>query len=162
MKKIILIALFLSSLGYAQVGIGTTTPDPTTALDVNGVIRSSSLIPTLASGSKVYADPTGKLILFKDTPIMGKVNSNGVAASIYGATVTRFATGRYLIELLVPQQDSNYIIMLTNRRLNSGNNDANISYYNQTNTSFTVEIRNNDDGGGPGQFTNLEFMFKIN
>ena len=92
---------------------------------------------------------------------MGKVNANGIAANIYGATVTRVATGRYNIQFLAPQQNADYIIMLNYRRFNSGSNDPNIAYYNQTNTGFTVVITNNDDGGGPGQFINLEFMFKI-
>jgi hypothetical protein len=65
----------------------------------------------------------------------GKVRSNGTAASINGATVTRTGTGTYRVNLSSNMSNSNYTIQLT-----SGENAQIISVTSQNANSFTVQI----------------------
>ncbi|MGV6844738.1 MAG: hypothetical protein ACWA42_01260, partial [Lutibacter sp.] len=93
---------------------------------------------------------------------MGKVNSNGTAAKILGATVSRINAGDYQVTFNSPMPDANYIIQLTVRDFNNlSRDDPGIQYINQTANGFQVHIQNNDDGGTAGTDTDFEFMFTV-
>ncbi len=93
---------------------------------------------------------------------MGKVNADGTAAKIMGATVSKINTGDYRVTFTNAMPNANYIIQLTVRDFNgTANDDPGIQYINQTNTRFDVHIQNNDDGGSNGSDTDFEFMFTV-
>jgi hypothetical protein len=93
---------------------------------------------------------------------MGKVNSDGNAAKILGATVGKINTGDYQVTFNSSMPDANYIIQLTVRDFNNlSRDDPGIQYINQTTNGFQVHIQNNDDGNTNGTDTDFEFMFTV-
>jgi hypothetical protein len=140
----------------AQVGIGTTTPQET--LHVVGGVRISNL--QNVGSSSIYASCNGTLLTKQR--ILGKVLSDGTVSKINGATCSRISTGVYQITFDMPLADADYLILLSKRRLNQNSyDDPNITYYNQHNTGFRVEIENGDNGTQSGNKLDLEFMFRV-
>lgn len=170
MKKILLLLLlFITTIVLGQngkVGIGTTTPQET--LHVAGdtsTIRIDGLNSINNDGNdgtvtNVSVDTNGTLIL---TPkIMGKVARDGINVKVVGASVTKIGRGTYQVTFTTPMLDSDYLILLTKKRLNqNGYDDPNIGYYDQEPEGFKVEIENGDNGFIPGDEIDLEFMFKV-
>ncbi len=97
----------------------------------------------------------------------GKINGDGTAAKIIGATVARASgqpRGAYQITFNTPLQNANYIIQLTIASIVTGNNfndDPDLSYRNQTATGFIVETGDNDNGGSDRDLEDFEFMFIV-
>ena len=181
MKKILFILIFLVNLvSFAQVGIGTTSPNSAASLDIVST-DSGFLMPRMnttermditspPAGLQVYDTTTNSIWFYNGTtwfdssPIkaFGKVRANGNAINIVGATVRRISTGNYEITMNSPMPDSDYIIQLSLKDFNdAGNDDPGIHYYGQNTTRFRVRIQNNDDGGGGGIETNHQFMFTV-
>ena len=107
MKKLTLLAIFISGISFAQVGIGTTSPEET--LDVNGTTRIESLgvgnVLNNGISSAVGVDSNGTLILIDKSesntilvnstnilpfPIGLETNNSGdnVSSIIYTTTIT--------------------------------------------------------------------------
>ncbi len=99
----------------------------------------------------------------------GKVNANGTAASIYGATVSRLNEGDYQVTFSSALSDTNYIIQLTVLDCggdcpgNGGSDydDPGITYYDQANSGFKVNIGDSDNGATQKDDIDIEFMFTI-
>lgn len=181
MKKSLFLLILFSSLSiYAQVGIGTTTPDGSAVLDVQSqqagfamprmTSADRSNISNPVAGLQVFDTDTHSIWFYTGqewrdlTPIkaFGKVKKNGNAIKIVGATVQRTGTGFYTITFNQPMPNKKYIILLTVKDFNdNGNDDPGITYLHQTKDDFEVHIQDNDDGGGVGDDTNKQFMFMV-
>ena len=90
----------------------------------------------------------------------GEVNPNGTAALITGATVTRFAVGRYNVVFTVPADNANYPVILTAQGLGS-RDDYSLDYVNQTVNGFQVRVAEQDNGGSAGVYRDLGFSFFV-
>lgn len=157
----IISSFLLWNIGYTQVGINTTTPDPTTALDVNGNTR----VRTLTAGA-VYSNATG--ILSNTGPQIvaaGLVAPTGTAIKSFGATVSRINLGDYQVTFTTPRPSANYVINLTTIDcMDLGDcdyDDPGISYYNRTTTGFSINIGDSDNGGTAKEDIDLEFTFSV-
>ena len=188
-KTIFLILLFIiTTISFAQVGIGTTTPNTSSALDVVSSTKGF-LIPRMSTadrtgistslstdGLQVYDTTTHSIWYYKHSitnwvelsgstsPIVafGKVNLDGSAAKIHGATVTRNSVGNYTVTFLSALSSADYIIQLSILDSNGlGHDDYDISYSNQEADSFVVKIGDNDNGASPATPIDQEFMFTI-
>lgn len=91
---------------------------------------------------------------------LGQIDSNGNANSIAGATVVRVSVGLYRVTFDTPQADNTYPILVTPEQ-NAGTDDYFFAYTNVTTTSFDVEIREQDDGGGGGTLVDSGFSFEV-
>ena len=181
MKKFILLFVLFNFLPfYAQVGIGTTTPDPSSILDVRSQ-NAGFVMPRMTSnernnisnpiaGLQVFDTDTHSIWFYTGlewrdlTPVkaFGKVRANGNAIKIVGATVERTGTGFYTISFNQPMPNKKYIILLSVKDFNdNGKDDPGITYLNQTKNDFEVHIQDNDDGNGKGVDTNKQFMFSV-
>ena len=188
-KTILLILLFIiPTISFAQVGIGTTTPNTSSALDVVSSTKGF-LMPRMSTtdrtgistslstdGLQVYDTTTHSIWYYKHSitnwvelsgstsPIVafGKVNSDGSAAKIHGATVTRNSQGNYTVTFLSALSSADYIIQLSILDSNgAGNDDYDASYSNQTTTSFVVQVGDNDNGSNDRAPRDQEFMFTV-
>ena len=116
MKSIkILIALFISTVSFSQVGIETTSP--TNTIDVNGGAR----VRDLQEGT-VQSDPLGNLNYapYKVYAFV-VVDKPGTVLKQYGvSSVNNLGNGKYRINFSNPMVDNDYIIlgMGKNRTLN--------------------------------------------
>lgn len=85
-KKITLLTLFVTcTLSFAQVGIGTTTPDPSAALDITDTERGL-LVPrmTLAERNAI-ATPANGLLIYQTDNTTGFWFYNGSVWTTFGA-----------------------------------------------------------------------------
>ena len=158
--------------GLAENKIGEYKPvaSAATTVDVN------ESVTTLASSgtgnlTKTYTNEAGTNVVFVASPVkaFGKVNGNGNAAKIYGATVTRLSTGDYEVTFDTALTSDNYVIQLT--LLDCGGNcppaggpnydDPGITYYQQTASSFRVNIGDSDNGSNPKVDIDQQFMFTV-
>ncbi len=207
MRFYIFFLLFIApSFFYAQVGIGTTTPDNSSALQVFSTSKGI-LIPQLSTvqrnniiepavGLIIYNATVNAIQVNSGTPLnpvwgtmvvsngnlssgiyaMGKVNSDGTAASINNGTSSKITTnnnstdtaGDYQITFSTPLPNNDYIIQLTIPDCPNGcvggsgsNDDPGITYYDQQTTGFKVNIGDNDNGGTTRDDYDSEFMFTV-
>ena len=98
----------------------------------------------------------------------GKVGPTGINFKVFGVTVTRVSLGNYQVTFVdedsipSPLGDANYIIQLTIiSALRVGNDDADLSYYDQQTTGFRVETGDNDNGNAPRNKKDFQFMFTV-
>jgi len=99
----------------------------------------------------------------------GKVNGNGTAAAIYGATVSRINEGDYQITFSTALSNANYIIQLATIDCNGdcpGNTSSNyddpgITYYDQQTSGFKINIGDSDNGTTAKDDIDLEFMYTV-
>ena len=94
-----------------------------------------------------------------------KVLPDGTEIKVFNATVTRVlaaSVGEYQVTFDSPLDDANYIIQLTIiSAFGDGNDDPDLSYYDQQTTGFKVETGNNDNGGSDRDEQDFEFMFTV-
>ena len=171
MKKLLLFAFLLTSgLFYAQVGIGTTTPDPSTMLDVQSTESGFAMprmtsdqrndIPDPIAGLQVY-DTDYKTIWYFDgaewrslNPVAyGRINGDGSPYRIFGATSKKKEKGYYIITFNTEMPTSNYIVSLSLRRENIR---TRIYWYWLSKKSFEVHIEDFD-----GNAEDNMFMFTV-
>ncbi|MCV6629578.1 MAG: hypothetical protein OIF50_06935 [Flavobacteriaceae bacterium] len=126
-----------------------------------GALDGDKIMTTDTGGNPQWEAKTDLL----PVKAIGKIAANGtILKASPGITITKLAgNGHYQINLASGMVgDSNYIIMLTLLSRNgSGNDDPNITYLNQSTTSFQVIIGDGDNGGGDLNRYNSEFMFTI-
>jgi len=98
----------------------------------------------------------------------GKVSLNGTEIKGFNVTVTRVSLGNYQVTFVdedsipSPLGDANYIIQLTIKSANGvGNDDPDLSYYDQQTTGFKVQTGDNDNGGSDRSERDFEFMFTV-
>jgi hypothetical protein len=95
----------------------------------------------------------------------GKVGPTSTNIKVFNATVTRVlpaSVGEYQVTFDSPLDDANYIIQLTIiSAFGDGNDDPDLSYYDQQTTGFKVETGNNDNGGSDRDEQDFEFMFTV-
>jgi len=129
--------------------------------DANGVGSWKNLVST-DSRNGISTGSDGGVYMERYIKAMGKVNSNGSAASIKNASVSRTSTGQYSISFTNTMPDADYIIILTVIDENGANRDDTAArYYNQTSSGFDVRIKDNDNGGSVGTYRDFEFMFVV-
>lgn len=93
-KKITLLTLFATcTLSFAQVGIGTTTPDPSAALDITDT-EKGLLVPrmTLAERNAIAAPATG-LLIYQTDSTTGFWFYNGTVWTTFGADLDWTVSG---------------------------------------------------------------------
>lgn len=93
-------------------------------------------------------------------PVWGRVSAEGTALGISGASVSRVETGRYLVSLSTPRVQALYPILLTLEQ-NSGRDDYVVAYRDVTETGFTLEVSEQDNGGTRGTYRDAGFSFFI-
>lgn len=91
----------------------------------------------------------------------GKVNSNGIAFRVFGATVTRTSTGRYTVTLNTARPTQHYIISLTVVENINTRDDINIHVVTQTTNTFTVAIHEGDNGNTANTLRNRDWYFSV-
>ncbi len=180
MKKIILLLCLLASWSfYSQVGIGTTSPDPSTMLDVQSTSSGFAMprmskdqrtnIPNPIAGLQVY-DTDYKIVWFYDgnewrsmSPIAyGRVDANGHPWRIVGASVQRIEKGHYKINFITPLPTEFAMISLSLRKEDNKERDDITIYWRYLNVNgFEVFIQDNDNGFDDGIPTDNMFMFTV-
>jgi hypothetical protein len=129
--------------------------------DANGVGSWKNLVST-DSRNGISTGSDGGVYMENYIKAMGKVNSDGSAANIKNASVSRTNTGRYSITFTNTMPDDDYIIILTVIDQNDQyRDDTAARYYNQTSSGFDVRIKDNDNGGTAGTYRDFEFMFVV-
>lgn len=87
-KSLLLLCLFLTSISYAQVGIGTTSPNTSSALDITST-NSGLLIPRMdLSDRNAIGTPATGLLIFQTDNTPGFYYYNGTAWVAFGAITT--------------------------------------------------------------------------
>lgn len=141
MKKLII--LLFPILSLAQVGIETTAP--TNTLDVNGSLRVRN--QTLGT---VEATSTGVQYTVPYTAVaFGVVDNAGALLKGFGATTSKINNTTFRVTFLVPQADTDYIILLCGKR-------RHLSYDNVGLSSFDIIIDSN-----PAGVPNFDFNFVV-
>lgn len=89
MKKVAYIIVFISTLSFSQVGIGTTTPDASSMLDITST-SAGILIPrmTQAQRTGISAPATG-LLVYQSDNASGFYYFDGVWTSLAGNTIEK-------------------------------------------------------------------------
>jgi hypothetical protein len=135
-----------------------------------------SAAPTRGAGF----DAVGNVVEVPVVYAAGKVNANGSVASIYNARVSKISSnnagsyndndhrGDYEIIFTIPLPDDKYIIQLTMqdcggqcKRGGRTYDDPGITYYDQTNRGFKVNIGDNDNDEISRADFDSEFMFTV-
>ncbi|PQJ19718.1 hypothetical protein [Tenacibaculum sp. SG-28] len=126
-----------------------------------------------ANGGAYFAGPTvtaaGKVTMSYNNDTFTTYASHTVAKEYNIATVTRIDEGDYEITFTNAMDDMNYIIQLTVKdcggncpgNSNSNYDDPGITYYDQTETGFKVNIGDSDNGTNQKDDIDLEFMFTV-
>ena len=92
----------------------------------------------------------------------GKVLPNGTAIKGFNVTVTKVSLGVYQVTFDTALDNAHYIIQLTIKSaLGAGNDDPDLSYYDQQTTGFKVQTGDNDNGGSDRSERDFEFMFTV-
>ncbi|GLU42480.1 hypothetical protein, partial [Allomuricauda sp. NBRC 101325] len=100
----------------------------------------ASLDETVSAGEGITITPTDQdfnVAVTNPVVSMGKINANGSAAKITGASVIQNSTGNYTVTFGSPRGDANYIIQLTLFGATSG---STIQVTAQDVNGFTVQI----------------------
>jgi hypothetical protein len=93
---------------------------------------------------------------------VGKVNSDGTAAKIKGATVSRISKGYYQVTFTEARPTANYVIQISVVDLaGAGNDNPAAAYLNQTTNGFRVKTGDNDNGASDRNLRDMEFMFTV-
>lgn len=131
MKKLIILLFPILSLG--QVGINTTTP--THDLDVNGDLRvrnqTLGTVESTTLGVQYTVPYTASA--------MGVVDVTGALLKGFGATTNKINATTFRVTFIVPQLDTDYVILLCGKR-------RHLSYDNVGLNSFDIIIDNNPAG----------------
>ena len=91
-----------------------------------------------------------------------KVLPDGTEIKVFNATVTRESEGEYQVTFDTPLDNADYIIQLTIISAGGvGNDDPDLSYYDQQTTGFKVQTGDNDNGGSDRGERDFEFMFTV-
>jgi hypothetical protein len=95
----------------------------------------------------------------------GKVSPDGTEIKGFNVTVTRVLAapvGEYQVTFDTALDNAHYIIQLTIKSANGvGNDDPDLSYYDQQTTGFKVQTGDNDNGGSDRSERDFEFMFTV-
>jgi hypothetical protein len=95
----------------------------------------------------------------------GKVGATSTNIKVFNATVTRVlptSVGEYQVTFDTSLGDANYIIQLTIiSAFGDGNDDPDLSYYDQQTTGFKVQTGDNDNGSSDRSERDFEFMFTV-
>jgi len=144
------------------------------SLEDDGAANQTVALISSDTGNQLVAGSDGALYVdvASSMPVIyatGKINGDGTAASIYGATVSRIDEGDYQVTFNSALANSTYVIQLTILDCNGdcpGNSSDNydnpgITYYDQTTSGFKVNIGDSDNGTIEKDDIDLEFMFSI-
>lgn len=126
----IVIALFICTISFSQVGIETTFP--TNTLDVNGGIR----VRNLTEGT-VQSDSQGNLfsVLYK-VYAFGVIDKQGdILKQMNISSVVNLGGGKYRVFFAVPMVDNDYIILALGK-------NRNVSYDSVTDEYFEIVVSN--------------------
>jgi phosphoribosylformylglycinamidine (FGAM) synthase-like amidotransferase family enzyme len=94
----------------------------------------------------------------------GAFTASGTILSSVGVTsITRPSTGRYRVNLSVPQANTNYVVLLTKEESSTTRDDVNIDILqgSKTTTSFEVIIHEGDNGTAGNVFRDRNWNFNI-
>ena len=92
----------------------------------------------------------------------GKVSPNGTEIKGFNVTVTKVSLGVYQVTFDTALDNAHYIIQLTIKSANGvGNDDPDLSYYDQQTTGFKVQTGDNDNGSSDRSERDFEFMFTV-
>lgn len=133
MKRLLSLSLFFFSIGLeAQVGIGTTSPHPSSILHLNST-TSGFLVPRLTAAQKTaVAGPAVGLLIYQIDGISGFWYFNGLVWVPFGATysfnngltltgTTAQLGGTLLFDTTIDLKDSDFIIKSSSASSYPGN-----------------------------------------
>lgn len=106
------------------------------------------------------APPTGDPVFYKAAGAVTVTGTTLTIDSISGAGVTRTGTGQYDITFNTPANDALYPVIATMAALPQ-NDDYQWAYLNRTINGFTLEIREQDNGGTAGVLRDSGFSFFV-
>ena len=101
MKQIFtfLVAVLLTATTYAQVGVGTTTPDASSALDITSTTKGL-LIPRMLAGERTtIVTPATGLMVFQTDGAAGFYYYNGSSWAEVAATSKTYSVNTFYAEL---------------------------------------------------------------
>lgn len=139
MKKLIITLLLISSIGFSQVGINTTTP--TKMLDVNGELRVRSLTKGTTESTALGETYTAPYRILG----MAVILKNGSVSKSFGLTATRINNNLYRVAFNTNEADNDYMVLISGR-------SRNLSYDNTTTNSFDIIIDGNSSTGSNFDF----------
>lgn len=126
---------------------------------INAVINYNGILYKNLTGVNTDVVPLSDSVNWEDTSdkikAMGKVNANGTVSKVlFNASANRLSAGVYEITFATPMIDAHYIIQLTMKyNSGAGNGTMDITYYDQTTTSFKVDVINS--------VADFQFMFTV-
>ncbi len=95
----LLAAVVLTASTYAQVGIGTTTPDASSALDITSTTKGL-LIPRMLAGDRTAIDtPATGLMVYQTDGTVGFYYYNGSSWAEVAATSKTYSVNTFYAEL---------------------------------------------------------------
>ena len=147
----------------------TATPTGViTYINEAGASSIANIVSANADNQIVAGTDGGAYLNGPEIIAAGKVGPTGINFKVFGVTVTRVSLGNYQVTFVdedsipSPLGDANYIIQLTIiSALRVGNDDADLSYYDQQTTGFRVQTGDNDNGGSDRSERDFEFMFTV-
>ncbi len=114
--------------------------------------------------NSLATDNQGNIVEVPTIFATGKVDPMATAEASFNSTVVRNSAGIYTVSWTL-NIGINYIIQLAQLgQIGVGgpsSDDPAISYFNQTGTSFQVQIGNNDNGGSNRALFDSEFMYTV-
>ena len=168
MKNIFFVfLLFLSTLSFSQVGIGTTSPDASSVLDITAT-DAGLLVPRLTTTQRdALSSPATGLLIFNTTTKSFQYNfgdgssvdwysldaqsdtsssssisgliaaSTGALIAGSGYTSYGYGTGRYRITFSSTPSNANYTVLATSNTNETVGNEADDTYIRVTNKTTT-------------------------
>ncbi|OCB76906.1 hypothetical protein [Flavobacterium crassostreae] len=155
MKKITFLLLFFLNVAFAQVGIGTVTPDPSAVLELSSTTQGlltprmtttqRTAIASPANGLMVY-DTTLKTFYYYDSAITSWVNMNAVTS--YGRLkFKRIKSTDVLATVLAAEKTagggSKYL--LDSQTLYEVNGTINVDFPIELNNAYMVGLNSTED-----------------
>lgn len=184
---LLIVSILLTNFLYPQVGIGTTTPDPSASLEISSS-NAGLLIPRLSetqktgitnpangllvfnsdsnnfeynvgsSSSPLWTSLKNNISIFKD--VKGYVSASGTFSINSGATLTKTGTGIYLVTFSNPAPNNLYTVIASPDRA-TGTDDLFLGVSNRTTNSFEIRISDEDDGGTTNNYIDNAFSFHV-
>lgn len=134
----------------------------------NDVINHNGTLYRNLTGTNTDTTPDVDAINWQPTqapnpPIVayGKVNADGNALRITGATVTQTSTGRFTVTLNNARTTNHYIVLLTVEEASNTRGNIDIHITSQTTTNFTIAIHEGDNGTTAGTNRNRIWHFSV-
>ena len=138
MKKLLQFAMLLFSMAtFAQVGVNTTTPDPSLMLDITAT-NKGMLVPRMTAAQKTaIATPANGLLVYQTDAPAGFYYYNGIIWTQLGATSEMQRFGN-IVRNTTDTANDNFVFGSTSLDNIAGTNDDSRMFFNKLKVAFRV------------------------